>query len=135
MIKVLITGSRTFQNKSKIRNLLFKIKNQYNTDKLVIASRGDKYGVDKLVKEYSLQFGLQYGEFNPYHENHKLYSIMPDWLFNKSYSPKNFFIRDGHAVKWAKMVIIFVNKEQEITKFSKLAKTNKSKIVRIIIGD
>jgi hypothetical protein len=101
-IKILITGSKNYNNKMQIKEFLFKFKknfNNLNNDNYKIASLSNNLGADKYIKKYCIEFGLNYGEFNPYHEQHKLYSIMPKYLFNKNYHYKNIIIRDCHAAK------------------------------------
>lgn len=91
MNKILIgiTGSKTYENKIKIKSLIHKLKEQ-TTDQIVIVGLGDKDGADKHVKKFALEFGYEYQEMNPAHTPKSLYSLMTEAYYNKPYHPKNF---------------------------------------------
>ena len=52
-MKVAIIGSRRYENKKKIKDFIFKLKDKYATD-TVIVSGGCKHGADKYAKKYAL---------------------------------------------------------------------------------
>lgn len=93
MIKVGIIGTNTYENKLKIKEIIFKLKQKYGT-KLEVVSRGGIQGAEKYVKKYALELGIQYKEFNPSHTNRNLYSAMNESYYNKPYQPFNFILRD-----------------------------------------
>ena len=55
MVKIAIIGSRTYTNKRKIKDFIFKLKEKVGDD-LVIVSGGQKDGVDGYVKKFTLDF-------------------------------------------------------------------------------
>ena len=63
-MKVAIVGSRRYENKRKIKEFIFKLKNKYG-DKTTIISGGSKDGADRYAKKYALELGLQYEEYLP----------------------------------------------------------------------
>ena len=92
-MKVGIVGSRRYENKRKIKEFIFKLKNEYGTDTIIV-SGGCKDGADKYAKKYALELGLQYEEYPPFHEVHNLYCTMPESRYGKPFSMKNFFARN-----------------------------------------
>ena len=92
-MKVAIVGSRRYENKKKIKDFVFKLKEQYGTDTIIV-SGGCKTGADKYAKKYALELGLQYEEYPPFHEVHNLYCTMPSSRYGKDFNMKNFFARN-----------------------------------------
>ena len=64
-IKCAIIGSREYTNKRKIQEFIFKLKEKYNGE-IVIVSGGAKYGADKYAKRYALDFGERKTRFSKY---------------------------------------------------------------------
>ena len=63
-IKVAIIGSRTYENKTKIRDMIFLLKKTFGS-KVEIVSGGAQNGADKYARKYAIELGLNYKEFNP----------------------------------------------------------------------
>ena len=106
-MKVAIVGSRRYENKRKIKEFIFKLKNQYG-DGTIIVSGGCKTGADKYAKKYALELGLQYEEYPPFHEVHNLYCTMPESRYGKPYNIKNFFARNKIIAGTSDFVVGFV---------------------------
>ena len=92
-MKVGIVGSRRYENKKKIKDFIFKIKQQYG-ENTTIVSGGAKQGADRYAKKYALELGLQYEEYPPFHEVHNLYCALPETRYDKPFSMRNFFARN-----------------------------------------
>jgi hypothetical protein len=105
-IKIALIGSRTYENKRKIRDMIFKLKNTFG-DKLLIASGGTQSGADKYVKKYCLELGVSYIEFNPAHTNKNLYSALPESYYGKPYHVSQLFHRNSLIVKYCDKLICF----------------------------
>lgn len=105
-MKIAIIGSRVYENKKKIRDMIFKLKNTFG-DKLEIISGGAQNGADKYAKKYAIEFGVTYREFNPAHTNKNLYSVMPESYYGKPYHVSQLFHRNTLIVKYADKVIAF----------------------------
>ena len=58
-MKVAIVGSRRYENKKKIKDFIFKLKQQYG-EKTIIVSGGCKTGADKYAKKYALELGIHH---------------------------------------------------------------------------
>jgi predicted Rossmann fold nucleotide-binding protein DprA/Smf involved in DNA uptake len=108
-MKVGIVGSRKYENRKKIKDFIFKLK-QDQGDDVIIVSGGCKDGADKYAKKYALEIGLEYEEYPPFHETHNLYCKLPESCFNKPYHIKYFFMRNKQIAMASDMVIGFIPK-------------------------
>ena len=106
-MKVGIIGARVYENKKKIKNFIFKLKQEHGED-TVIVSGGCKDGADRYAKKYALELGLQYEEYPPFHEVHNLYCPLPESLYGKSYHVKNYFARNKLIAKNSEFVVGFI---------------------------
>ena len=105
-IKIALIGSRTYENRRKIRDMIFKLKNTFG-DKLLIVSGGSQNGADKYVKKFSLELGVSYLEFNPAHTNKNLYSALPESYYGKPYHVSQLFHRNELIAKYCDKMICF----------------------------
>jgi len=106
-MKVAIVGSRRYENKKKIKDFVFKLKEQYGTDTIIV-SGGCKMGADRYAKKYALELGLQYEEYPPFHEVHNLYCTMPSSRYSRPYSIKNFHARNKIIAGTSDFVVAFI---------------------------
>ena len=106
-MKVAIVGSRRYENRRKIKEFIFKLKEEYGTDTIIV-SGGAKQGADRYAKKYALELGLQYEEYPPFHDVHNLYCTMPESRYRKPYSVKNFFARNKIIAGTCDMVVGFI---------------------------
>ena len=106
-MKVAIIGSRRYENKRKIKEFIFKLKNQYG-EKTIIVSGGCKDGADRYAKKYALELGLQYEEYPPFHEVHNLYCPLPSSRYSKDYSIKYFFARNKIIAGTSDFIVGFI---------------------------
>ena len=133
-MKVAIIGSRRYENKRKIKEFIFKIKNEYGTDTIIV-SGGCKIGADKYAKKYALELGLQYEEYPPFHEVHNLYCTMPESRYGKRYSIKNFHARNKIIAGTSDFIVAFIAEwVQSDGTFSTLNYAKKLDKKRIIIS-
>ena len=105
--KVAIIGSREYTNKRKIQEFVFKLKEKYNGE-VVIVSGGAKYGADKYAKRFALDFELDYHEFPPFHEPHNMHCVLDKFYYNKPYNVGNYHGRNKKIVEYSDMIIAFV---------------------------
>ena len=106
-MKIAIVGSRRYENKRKIKDFIFKLKQEYG-DKTIIVSGGCKQGADKYAKKYALELGLQYEEYPPFHDVHNLYCTMPSSRYGRPYSIKNFHARNKIIAGTSDFVVAFI---------------------------
>jgi predicted Rossmann fold nucleotide-binding protein DprA/Smf involved in DNA uptake len=106
-MKIGIIGSRKYENKRKIKETIFNLKQKFG-DTLVIFSGGCPDGADKYAKKYTLELGCKYIEVNPSHTQKNLYSYMREDWYDKKYNIKNFFVRNKILAKSVDKLIAFV---------------------------
>ena len=106
-MKIGIVGSRKYENKRKIKETIFNLKKRFG-ENLVIFSGGCLDGADKYAKKYALELDCKYVEVNPSHTQKNLYSYMKEEWYGKSYSPKNFYVRNKILAKSIDRLIAFV---------------------------
>ena len=92
-MRIGIIGSRTYENKRNIREMVYTLKQQFG-DELTIVSGGCTDGADKYARKYALELDCKYVEFNPAHTVRNLYSALHDAYYGKDYNVKYFFHRN-----------------------------------------
>lgn len=107
-IKIAIIGSRAYENKKKIRDMIFKLKQTFG-DRLEIVSGGAKDGADRYARKFSIEMGVAYKEFNPAHTVKNLYSVMPDNYYSKPYHVSQLFHRNELIAKYCDKMIAFID--------------------------
>ncbi len=108
-MKIGIVGSRKYENKRKIKETIFNLKQKFGSD-LVIVSGGCHDGADKYAKKYALELDCSYIEVNPAHTVKNLYSYMREDWYGKSYSIRNFHVRNKILASLVDRLIAFVPK-------------------------
>ena len=107
-MRVAIIGSRTYENKKKIRDMIYKLKQTFG-DNLEIVSGGTQSGADKYAKKYSIEMGVSYKEFNPAHTVKNLYSALPESYYGKPYHVSQLFHRNELIAKYCDKMIAFID--------------------------
>lgn len=134
MERIAIIGSKLYENKIKIKDFIFKLKQNIKTP-FIIVSGGTPNGADKYVKKYSIEFGLQYKEYNLPSTSYNLYSAMrPEW-YNKPRKNYDYTIRNRIMISNVDKVVIFINEEEknniEINDILKQLQRTKKKVIII----
>ena len=111
MVKIGLTGSRRWESKLKIKNLIFKLKTKYNNN-FTVVSGGTGEGVDALVKKFSLEFNLDYAEARPNHFDWSPYCIEPPYMYNKEFKPNFYYSRNTKLIKEVDILILCVTKSE-----------------------
>jgi len=128
-MRVGIIGSRTYQNKRKIREMIFKLKQEFK-DTLEIVSGGCQDGADKFAKKYALELDCKYIEFNPAHTQRNLYSALHDAYYGKEYAAKWFFQRNKMLAEYVDYLIAFEDDNSKGTEYTcKAARKRGKKVV------
>ena len=97
MMKIAIIGSRTYTNKTQIKNFMFRLKMEHRG--MEIVSGGCKDGADKYAKRFALEFGLDYSEFPPQHQTHNQHCVMEAYNYGKPYNVGYYHKRNKDLVK------------------------------------
>lgn len=107
MIRIGIVGSRQYTNKERVSHIIDMAIKEFGHENLTIVSGGAR-GADTLGKNVALEKQLTYEEYNPAHENHNEYSVLPERFFNKPYNPGNYFERNSLIAESVDYLIAFV---------------------------
>jgi len=107
-VRIAILGSRTYENKRKIRDMIFALKTKFGNS-LEIVSGGCQTGADKYAKKYALEMNVQYKEFNPAHTVKNLYSAMPESYYQKPYHVSQLFHKNELIAKYCDLMIVFID--------------------------
>ena len=101
--------------------------NSYSSHCTFSSGGGGKYGAEKYVKEFCLEFGIQYQEIPPFHYKWNQYCILPEHKYNKKYNMKHYFVQNKIIVDSVDLVVFFESGE-ETTKLKDLKRyTEKQK--------
>jgi hypothetical protein len=84
MTQIAIIGNTDWQNKRKVQQTLQELKKRFKDD-LIVVGAGGAEGANSMVRKYSLEFGIQYKEYNPSFSGRNMYSAMPDSYYGKPY--------------------------------------------------
>ena len=131
-MKVAIIGSREYENRRKIKDFIFKLKQQYGEDTIIV-SGGCKQGADKYAKKYALELGLQYQEYPPFHEVHNLYCVLPKSRYGADFNMRNFFVRNKIMVGYSDCIILFIPKNKKTKSELNVIKCSKKMNKKIVI--
>ena len=107
-IRIAIIGSRTYENKLKIKDMIYKLKISFGND-LEIVSGGSQIGADRYAKKYALELGVRYKEFNPAHTVRNLYSGCSNEYYGKPYHVSQLFHRYELTAKYCDKMVAFIN--------------------------
>jgi len=129
-MKIGLIGNTNWQNKRKIRDILFELKRRFGDD-LIVVGGGGKEGANYMIKKFALEFNITYQEYNPSFSGKNLYSMMPESYYGKKYHFSQLHHRMKLLVKNCDRVMIITNE----TKLDPVLKTayNESKKCKIPI--
>jgi len=96
-MKIAIIGSRTYTNKTQIKNFMFRLKMEHPNVEVV--SGGAKDGADKYAKKFALEFKIPYSEFPPQHQPHNMHCVMEAYNYGKPYNVGYYHKRNKDLVK------------------------------------
>ena len=84
MTRVAVIGNTSWQNKRKVQETLQMLKRKFGNELIVVGAGGNE-GANSMVRKYTLEFGLQYEEYNPSFSGYNIYSAMPESYYGKPY--------------------------------------------------
>ena len=106
-LRVGIVGSRKYENRKKIKDFIFKLKREKGSDTIVVGN-GGRDGAGRYVKKYTLELGLQYQEFPPFHDNWNIYCPKNKSDYGKPYNAKNYFARNKIVAAYSEYLVAFI---------------------------
>jgi hypothetical protein len=108
-MKIGITGSLNWDDKIKIKKIIFDLKQRFKNEKLIIVSRGQKYGVDAFAKKFCMEFSIDYQEFPLNHQSWNQHCVENAYMFNRQYSVTHYFSQNKKLINYCDVVIIFTH--------------------------
>lgn len=130
-MRVGIIGSRTYENKRKIKQMVFELKQKFGNE-LTIVSGGCKDGADRYARKYALEMDCKYVEFNPAHTVRNLYSALHNAYYGKEYAAKWFFQRNKMLVNYIDYLVAFDSNTSSGTAYTVNEARKKGKKVVIL---
>lgn len=85
-MRIALIGSPTYENRGEIKDLVWNLKQKFG-DELILITRGNKDGIEKWVRKFSLEMGVKYIEYNPANTPMSLYSGMSEDYYEKPFHP------------------------------------------------
>lgn len=131
MTKVAVIGSTGWQNKRKVQQTLQELKKKFQDD-LVIIGAGGNEGANHMVRKYSIEFGIEYKEFNPSFSGFNLYSAMPESYYGKKYHFSQLHHRMKLIAEHCNYMMIMTN-EAELDPVLKTAYNNVNKLKKPVV--
>jgi len=113
-MKVAIIGSRSYTNSRKVKDFIFKLKENFG-DELEIVSGGQKEGSDGYAKKFALELDVKYSEFPPQHYSHNMHCVRPNYEYGKKYYVSNYFKRNKQIADYSDRVVAFVSDLKNVT--------------------
>ena len=107
MKRIGIVGARTYTNKRKVKEFVFKLKQKFG-DGVEIISGGQPKGADGYAKKFALEFDMKYVEFPPSHYSHNMHCKLPATEYNKPYYVSNFFKRNKQIAEYSNIIVAFI---------------------------
>ena len=130
-MRIGITGTKTYENRVKIKNFMFQLKN--HADDIEIVGLGERDGADKYVKRYALEFGYTYKEANLPHTPQNLFSLLSEQHYNKPYAPKNFFTRNKIYMQFIDKLVLFDDSDVKDLKVANLIRESAKVRKKVVI--
>lgn len=132
MTRVAVIGNTSWQNKRKVQETLQMLKRKFG-DELVVVGAGGNEGANSMVRKYTLEFGLQYEEYNPSFSGYNIYSAMPESYYGKPYHFSQLHHRMKLIAERCDYMMILTNEMQLDpvlqTAWSKTKKLNKPVVI------
>ena len=110
MKHVAILGNTNWQNRRKVQKTLTELKDRFGNEVIVLGA-GGKEGANSMIRKYTLEFGLNYKEYNPSFSGYNLYSAMPKTYYGKQYHFSQLHHRMKLLAQKCDYMIIMTNEE------------------------
>lgn len=133
-MKIAVIGNTGWQNKRKVRDVLFELKQRFGPEVVIIGAGGNE-GANYMVRKFALEFEMKYQEYNPSFSGYNLYSALPESYYGKKYHFSQLHHRMKMLAESCDYLMILTNE----TKLDPVLKTayntaNKSEKKVVILG-
>ena len=143
--RIALVGSIKYENRRKIKDFIFRIKNKYGESAIILSSGGGRaphlinddrigIGAEGYVKKYTLEFDLKYEEYPPCHYEWDINCPLDKKNYGKKFSPINFKKKNKQIAAKASHIVMFVprgvdwKEEKDLRSYAEKFKRN---IIRI----
>jgi hypothetical protein len=125
-MRIALIGSPKYENRGEIKELIWKLKQKFGDD-LILITRGNKDGIEKWVRKFTLEMGVKYIEYNSASSPMSLYSGMEKDYYGKPYHPTQPLHQYDCIVRGSDKIVHFGEiKKNEFNHFKRvLARYNK----------
>ena len=130
MIKIGIIGSPNRFESTKVKNIIFKIKNTYGPAAEIV-SGGNKSGVEREVRKYALELEMPYKEYNPAYTPYSGFSALREDYYNRPPHPTHDIGRYRRLIDYCDAIVIFPLNDQAISSAISYGEKKKKKIIKI----
>jgi UDP-glucose 6-dehydrogenase len=131
MKQVAVLGNTNWQNRRKIQKTLTELKHRFANEVTVLGA-GGKEGANSMIRKYTLEFGLNYKEYNPSFSGYNLYSAMPKTYYGKQYHFSQLHHRMKLLAQNCDYMIIMTN-EEKLDPVLKTAYNNVNKLKKPVV--
>jgi hypothetical protein len=83
-MKIAVIGNTGWQNKRKIRDALFELKQRFGSEVTILGGGGTE-GANFMIRKVALEFEMKYQEYNPSFSGYNMYSALPESYYGKKY--------------------------------------------------
>jgi len=109
-IKFGIYISEEYENKTKIKDTLFDLKNKFG-DQLEISCINTNRN-ERFLRKKVLDSGILYKEFNPAHTIYNMYSALRESSYEKQYAFRNYFVAAKILASYVDYMLLFGKKNE-----------------------
>jgi len=131
MTRVAVIGNTNWQNKRKVQETLRNLKQKFGNELIVLGGGGTE-GANSMVRKFTLEFGMQYEEYNPSFSGYNVHSAMPESYYGKSYHFSQLHHRMKLIAERCDYMII-MNNESQLDPVLKTAYTNTKKLEKPVV--
>ena len=104
---VAIVGSRKYTNKQRIKEFIYKLKEDLEGG-VEIVSGGQSQGADGFAKKFALEFDMRYVEFPPKHYTYNQHCVLDRKEYGKPYRVTNYFDRNKEIAEYSDYLVAFI---------------------------
>ena len=133
MKNIITTGSPNWQDRTKVKDVLFELKNRFGIDIRVI-TLGSKLGADLYIKNYSMDLGIKYAEYPTFNQPWTADCVEEEFMYGKPFDKRHLFMRNARLVKLAELAVVFYIPTDEFNRpindlITQLEKKNKKVMI------
>lgn len=110
--KIALMGTKDYANTRLVKETLFKIKQQYKEEPVEILGAGGNIDINKKIRNYALEFGFTYKEYNPSYTGRNNYSAMAKSYYDKAYHPSHVHHSLTMMSRVADAMVIFKGQDE-----------------------